>query len=1079
LNQAVPIQFGGRFIFSRRRLDLPLALCQLAAAMELDHILITGAREHNLKSIDVKIPKRRLVVLTGVSGSGKSSLAFDTLYAEGQRRYVESLSAYARQFLGRLDKPKFDAMRGLSPTISIEQKTAGSNPRSTVGTITEIADYLRVLYARVGVQHCGTCGEPVQSQSAEQIAHLISKRPGGTKVVLLAPLLENRKGEHRELLDSARQKGWVRLRVDGEIVESEGLEALDKRKKHFVEAVIDRLVIGQASLSRITESVEKGLEAGSGQLMDLVGDKVTLYSRRAACCGVSYPELTPQSFSFNSPQGMCPDCSGLGTRTAIDPDLVVPDPKLTIDDGAIVPWGDGVSEKDTGFGAGMRSQILKQLKIPMDKPWARLPQKMRDMVLYGTGEKRYPVKWKGKTGAGSMQVRYEGVIPRLTRGLSESQSENARKYYAQFIGSARCETCGGARLRKESALVRISKTSLVEVGNMTVRAALQFFQGLKLSGEKALIASEVLKEVTLRLGFLDHVGLSYLSLDRPGPTLSGGEAQRIRLASQVGSELTGVTYVLDEPSIGLHQRDNERLIETLIRMRDIGNTVVVVEHDEDTIRASDHVIDFGPGAGKNGGNVVFSGTPTALEKAKGSVTGDYLSGKRGVKIPAQRRTRKGALKLVGARENNLKDVTVEIPLGVMTAVTGVSGAGKSTLINDILFPALAKHLHDSQARVGAHDRIEGLDAIDKVIDIDQQPIGRTPRSNPATYIKVFDEIRRVFSELPEARARGYQPGRFSFNVAGGRCEACEGDGVKQVEMHFLADVYVTCDECQGRRFNAATLEVAYKGKNIADVLKLTISEARELFSAHRGIVEPLSLLEEVGVGYLELGQASPTLSGGEAQRIKLARELARKATGDTLYILDEPTTGLHFADVEKLLDVLHRLVDAGNSVLVIEHNLDVIKTADWVIDLGPEGGPGGGQLIGQGTPEQVARVKNSATGDYLRRMLDPKPAPGRALPAQRARKFAHELSCVSACGQSEAEYEFSWTARNNTKVVERDQEIAARARRISSQLFEFRGSEAEFAHRGLLEFEGYPSCIDHLGANHGPREVNVTSVEPW
>jgi excinuclease ABC subunit A len=946
--------------------------------MELDHILITGAREHNLKSVDVKIPKKKLVVLTGVSGSGKSSLAFDTLYAEGQRRYVESLSAYARQFLGRLDKPKFDAMRGLSPTISIEQKTAGSNPRSTVGTITEIADYLRVLYARVGVQHCGKCGKPVQSQSAEQIAHAIAKHPKGTKVVLLAPLLENRKGEHRELLESARQKGWVRLRVDGEIVESDGLEALDKRKKHFVEAVIDRLVMGQASLSRITESVEKGLEAAGGALMALVDDKVTLYSKLAACCGISYPELTPQSFSFNSPQGMCPECSGLGTKTAIDPDLVIPDPKLTIDDGAVAPWGDAVSEKDTGFGAGMRLQILKQLKVPLDKPWSRLPPKMRETILYGTGEKRHTVKWKGKSGGGTMAVRYEGVIPRLARGLGESTSENARKYYAQFIGTARCESCGGARLRKESALVKIDGASLVDVSALTVRSALQFFQTLKLSGNSATIASEVLKEVTLRLGFLDRVGLSYLSLDRPGPTLSGGESQRIRLASQVGSELTGVTYVLDEPSIGLHQRDNERLIETLIRMRDIGNTVVVVEHDEDTIRASDHVIDFGPGAGRNGGEVVFSGSPAALEKAKGSVTGDYLAGRKGVKVPAERRTSKGSLKILGARENNLKDLTVEIPVGVMTAVTGVSGAGKSTLINDILFPALSRHLHDSQAKVGEHDGLQGLEAINKVIDIDQQPIGRTPRSNPATYIKVFDEIRKVFAELPESRARGYLPGRFSFNVSGGRCEACEGDGVKQVEMHFLADVYVTCDQCQGKRFNASTLEVEYKGKDIAAVLKLTISEARELFSAHRSIAEPLQLLEEVGVGYLELGQSSPTLSGGEAQRIKLARELSRRATGDTLYILDEPTTGLHFADVAKLLDVLHRLVDAGNTVLVIEHNLDVIKTADWVIDLGPEGGPGGGKLIAVGTPEQVAKAAHSETGKYLARMLAPRPIPSKS-----------------------------------------------------------------------------------------------------
>ncbi|OQX69470.1 MAG: excinuclease ABC subunit A [Sorangiineae bacterium NIC37A_2] len=937
--------------------------------MELDHIWITGAREHNLKSVEVKIPKKKLVVLTGVSGSGKSSLAFDTLYAEGQRRYVESLSAYARQFLGRLDKPKFDAMRGLSPTISIEQKTAGSNPRSTVGTITEIADYLRVLYARVGEQYCTECGKRVKGQSAEQIAQQIVSRPKGTKVILLAPLLKNRKGEHRELLLEARQKGWVRLRVDGEIVESEGLEALDKRKKHFVDVVIDRLVIGQATLARVTESVEKALEVGRGELIEFSSDKDVLYSRAAACCGISYPELTPQSFSFNNPQGMCPECGGLGIKTAIDPDLVIPNPDLSIDEGAIVPWGSDVSEKDTGWGSGMRLQILRQLKIPLDKPFRKLPQKTRDLILYGTGDRRYKVQWKGQSGGGTMHVRYEGVIPRMVRGLAETKSENARRYYAAFMGSAPCRACGGSRLRKESAFVKIQGASIVDVSRLTVRDAWTFFRELKLTGSHKVIATEVLKEVEARLGFLDRVGLGYLSLDRAGPSLSGGEAQRIRLASQVGSELTGVTYVLDEPSIGLHQRDNERLIETLTRMRDIGNTVVVVEHDEDTIRAADHVIDFGPGAGRHGGQVVFSGPPSKLVQAKKSLTADFLSGRRKVHVPKERRKAKGKIVLRGARENNLKDVTVEIPLGVMTAVTGVSGAGKSTLINDILYPSLARHLHGSDVRVGAHDGIEGLEAINKVIDIDQQPIGRTPRSNPATYIKVFDEIRKLFAEHPDARARGYSPGRFSFNVAGGRCEACEGDGVKKVEMHFLADVYVTCDDCQGKRFNAATLEVRYRDKSIADVLDLTISEARELFAPHPSIAEPLRLLEEVGVGYLQLGQPSPTLSGGEAQRIKLARELSKRATGDTLYILDEPTTGLHFADVEKLLDVLQRLVNAGNTIVVIEHNLDVIKTADWIIDLGPEGGPGGGQIIGAGTPEQVAKIAKSATGRYLKRVL--------------------------------------------------------------------------------------------------------------
>lgn len=942
--------------------------------MELDHILITGAREHNLKSVDVKIPKKKLVVLTGVSGSGKSSLAFDTLYAEGQRRYVESLSAYARQFLGRLDKPKYDAMRGLAPTISIEQKTAGSNPRSTVGTITEIADYLRVLYARIGVQHCVHCGKPVKTQSAEKIALSLAQLPDKTRVVLLSPLLENRKGEHRELLEQARRDGFVRLRIDGDIVESEGLEALDKRKKHFVEAVVDRLVIGSASPARLTESVEKSLNLGKGVFIAQIEapnqkPRDEMFSSRAACCGRSYPELTPQSFSFNNPVGMCPECSGLGTRVGMDPELIVPDKSLTIDQGAVAPWGSDVSKKDSGWGNGMRLQILKKLKIPLNQPWNKLSKTHRDAILFGTGDKRYQVEWKAKTGGGTFQVRFEGLVPRLLRRMGESQSEKAKQHYSQYLAAATCPACQGARLRAESAAVRVNQHTLTQVTALTVKDAIVFFAGLKLSGSDATIAVEVLKEVRGRLEFLSHVGLSYLSLDRPGPTLSGGEAQRIRLASQVGSELTGVIYVLDEPSIGLHQRDNERLIGTLLSMRDIGNTVVVVEHDEDTIRAADHVLDFGPGAGAQGGELIFSGTPSGLGKSKASLTGAYLSGRKQIKVPELRRTPKGVIRIVGANENNLKNITVDLPIGVMTAVTGVSGAGKSTLINDILYPAVARKLHQSSVPVGKHDRIDGLAAFNKVIDIDQQPIGRTPRSNPATYIKVFDEIRKLMAELPEARARGYSPGRFSFNVHGGRCEACEGDGVRKVEMHFLADVYVTCDECHGKRFNTATLEVRYAGKNIAEILDLTIAEAKDVFAAHPNIFSALNLLDEVGVGYLQLGQSSPTLSGGEAQRIKLARELAKRATGDTLYILDEPTTGLHFADVEKLLNVLSRLVDAGNTVVVIEHNLDVIKTADHVVDLGPEGGPDGGIVIATGTPEEVAKNKRSYTGHYLQPLL--------------------------------------------------------------------------------------------------------------
>ncbi|MGE0325694.1 MAG: excinuclease ABC subunit UvrA [Polyangiaceae bacterium] len=940
------------------------------AGLELDHVYIQGASEHNLKSVDVRIPKRSLVVLSGVSGSGKSSLAFDTLYAEGQRRYVESLSAYARQFLGRLDKPKFDAIRGLSPTISIEQKTTGNNPRSTVGTITEIADYLRVLYARVGRQHCHQCGQPVSGQSAQQIAHELAALPGGTKLSLLAPLLVNRKGEHRDLLDRARVSGYVRLRVDGEIVETEGLEALDKRKKHFVEAVIDRVVIREGDLARLYDSVEQALGAGDGQLIANYDGKDRVFSEHLACtkCGISFPELTPQSFSFNSPQGMCPDCNGLGTRVAIDPALVIPDASLSLDDGAVIPWGEDVSSK-TNWAHGFRGQIIKYLGIDPKKPIKQLTKKQYNELLWGTGDKSYKVKWSGKTGQGSFEVEWEGLIPRLMRRFSQTKSERAKQWYARFVGDADCTTCNGGRMRAESAAVKVGSHGLVEVSKLTVDAACELFEQLNLKGADKEIAAEVLKEIRSRLEFLRAVGLGYLSLDRAGPTLSGGESQRIRLASQVGSELTGVIYILDEPSIGLHQRDNQRLLATLIRMRDIGNTVVVVEHDEDTIRAADHVIDFGPGAGVQGGKVVYAGELPGLLRCKDSLTGAYLSGAREVSLPDARREPTGFVEVRGARENNLRDVSVKFPLGVLTAVTGVSGAGKSTLVNDILYPAAARELNNATSRVGKHAKILGLDQLDKVIDIDQRPIGRTPRSNPATYIKVFDEIRSFFAELPDAKVHGYKPGRFSFNVKGGRCESCEGDGVRKVEMHFLADVYVRCDECQGKRFNHATLAVRYKGLSIADVLELTVAEALEIFKAHPKVKEPLSLLAEVGVDYLHLGQPSPTLSGGEAQRIKLARELSKRATGRTLYILDEPTTGLHFEDVRKLLGVLQRLVDAGNSVVVIEHNLDVIKTADWIIDLGPEGGPGGGQILAEGTPEALSRIKASHTGQFLKPLL--------------------------------------------------------------------------------------------------------------
>ncbi len=938
------------------------------AAEELDHILIKGAREHNLKSVEVKIPKRKLVVFTGVSGSGKSSLAFDTLYAEGQRRYVESLSAYARQFLGQMEKPRYDMIRGLSPTISIEQKTTGRNPRSTVGTITEISDYLRVLYARVGIQHCHQCGRRVQSQSAQHIARELLSLPQGTRLYLLVPLLVNRRGEHREMLEDAMVQGFTRLRVDGEILRTDSIDSLDKRKKHTVEAVIDRLVISDDVTERLTESVESALKLGKGMLIAATTDnKDRIFSEHLACshCHISFPALSPQAFSFNSPQGMCEACNGLGTQVAFDPDLMIPNKTLSLAEGALKPIGH-IHADNQSMGSTFHRQVFDQLKIPLTKPWNKLSQAQQNKILHGTGETRYAVDWGSH---GISQSRYEGLFNRLMRRFRNTKSEGMKRWYSQFLANTPCESCHGVRLRPESAAVQVADKTIVAISDLTIDETARFFAQLKLPGAAGEIAAELLKEICNRLDFLVSVGLSYLSLGRLGPTLSGGESQRIRLASQVGSELSGVIYILDEPSIGLHQRDNEKLLTTLCRMRDIGNTVVVVEHDEDTIRMADYVVDFGPGAGINGGHIVHTGTPKSLEKNVNSLTGNYLSGRTRIAIRQQRRQARGHIVVEGASANNLKQITVAFPLGILTAVTGVSGAGKSTLVNDILHPALARQFHQATQRVGAHDRITGLEQLDKVVAIDQRPIGRTPRSNPATYIKVFDEIRSFFSLLPGSRMRGYAPGRFSFNVKGGRCEACQGDGVRKIEMHFLSDVYVKCEECDGRRFNDATLEVKYKGKSIADLLDLTIAEASVHFQAHPKIFNKLQLLVDVGLDYLQLGQPSSTLSGGEAQRIKLARELSKVATGKTFYILDEPTTGLHFDDVRKLLVVLDRLVDAGNSVTVIEHNLDVIKTADWIIDLGPDGGPKGGYIIAQGTPEQVAKMKASETGRYLKPLL--------------------------------------------------------------------------------------------------------------
>ncbi|OFC38716.1 excinuclease ABC subunit UvrA [Acidithiobacillus caldus] len=932
----------------------------------MDHIHIRGARTHNLKNISLTLPRDRLVVITGLSGSGKSSLAFDTLYAEGQRRYVESLSAYARQFLSLMGKPDVDAIEGLSPAIAIEQKATSHNPRSTVGTVTEIHDYLRLLYARVGTPWC--CGAPIQSQSIAQMVDSLIALPEGQRLMILAPVLRDRKGSHEELISGLRARGLIRARVDGELLELDAIPNLDPKRKHRIEAVIDRLVLREDSATRLAESLETALRLADDQaIVVLMGpdlEEERLFSAQHACtqCGRSFPPLEPRLFSFNNPAGACPRCDGLGEITFFDPKLLIPNPALSLADGAIVPWSRRHPEQHTP----MLMALAEHLDFSLYTPWQELPQAVQDILLHGS-HAPIPLRQGRKT----TPQRFEGIIPSLERRLRETQSSLIREEILRYMGRLRCPVCHGSRLREEARIVRVGQLAIHEASALSIAEAYSYFDTLGLEGKDAVIAERILKEITSRLRFLVDVGLNYLSLDRSAETLSGGEAQRIRLASQIGAGLVGVMYVLDEPSIGLHQRDNDRLLGTLKHLRDLGNTVIVVEHDEDAIRAADYVVDMGPAAGLHGGEVVAQGHPEAIRQNPQSLTGRYLSGELCIAVPTRRRQARPEqwLRLKGARGNNLQDVQLELPLGLLTCITGVSGSGKSTLINDTLYPACARSLMGSSATPAPYDALEGLEHLDKIIAIDQSPIGRTPRSNPATYTGLFTPIRELFAATAEARARGYGPGRFSFNVQGGRCEACEGDGVLRVEMHFLPDIYVDCDVCGGKRYKRETLDVQYKGKSIHDVLQMTIEEARGFFDPVPAVARKLQTLLDVGLGYLRLGQSATTLSGGEAQRVKLAKELSRRDTGRTLYLLDEPTTGLHFHDIAQLLEVLQKLVDAGNTVVVIEHNLDVIKTADWIVDLGPEGGNGGGRIVAVGTPEAIAGNAHSHTGRYLARHL--------------------------------------------------------------------------------------------------------------
>lgn len=934
-------------------------------------IVVKGARAHNLKGVDIELPKNKLIVMTGLSGSGKSSLAFDTIYAEGQRRYVESLSAYARQFLGQMDKPDVDTIEGLSPAISIDQKTTSKNPRSTVATVTEIYDYIRLLYARVGKPYCPYHGIEIESQTVQQMVDRILELEERTKIQLLAPVISHRKGSHEKLIEDIGKKGYVRLRVNDEIVDVNEVPQLDKNKNHTIEVVVDRLVVKDGIETRLADSIETALELAEGNLtVDVINGEELKFSENHACpiCGFSIGELEPRMFSFNSPFGACPTCDGLGQKLKVDLDLVIPDKNKTLNEGAIEPWEPTSSD----FYPTLLKRVCEVYKINMDKPYKKLTDRQKNILMNGSGEKEIEFTFTQRNGGTrKRKMVFEGVVPNIDRRYHESPSEYTREMMSKYMTELPCETCHGKRLSKEALSVYVGDYNIGEVVEYSIKNALYYFENLKLSDQDKSIADQILKEIISRLSFLNNVGLEYLTLDRSSGTLSGGEAQRIRLATQIGSRLTGVLYVLDEPSIGLHQRDNDRLINTLKEMRDLGNTLIVVEHDDDTMRAADYLVDVGPGAGNHGGEVVSSGTPNKVMKDKKSLTGQYLSGKKRIEVPEYRREitdRK--IQIKGAKSNNLKNVNVDFPLSVLTVVTGVSGSGKSSLVNEILYKALAQKINKSKVKPGNFDEIKGIDQLDKIIDIDQSPIGRTPRSNPATYTGVFDDIRDVFAQTNEAKIRGYQKGRFSFNVKGGRCEACKGDGIIKIEMHFLPDVYVPCEVCDGKRYNRETLEVTYKGKNIADVLEMTVEEATHFFENIPKIKRKLQTLVDVGLGYITLGQQATTLSGGEAQRVKLASELHKRSTGRSIYILDEPTTGLHVDDISRLLKVLNRIVENGDTVVIIEHNLDVIKTADHIIDLGPEGGEGGGTIIATGTPEEIAQNKGSYTGQYLKPVLE-------------------------------------------------------------------------------------------------------------